>query len=438
MQEERYTFGPYSLDLARRSILKDGRLHRWRSKTAFPLLKMLIEAEPGIVTFDELLAEVWPSKELRRPYHTVGEGIRLLKACIPGYADHIKNHVGMGYSFDRAPKRPVFEIGTETELQAARLYAIANSEWTRRTTESVQRALDLFRKLADLQPKNPKAQLGIAQCLFLLGHVGFAVFPAREVMPKARAATEKAAKLAQDDHTRAAALTTSALLSMGYDWNLSVAERQFEDALLLDQNYGPAHHWRALMLLYTMRWPEAIDEIQTACRLALNAPMVHGTSGWLLYFMNRCEEAVEINRETVRLHPDFGAGYIMLGLAYEATGRYQDAIDALRTSFDLDSMPTPIAAAGHTYAIWGKRRKAEQMLKRLLSLKKTRLVSPYFPALVNAGLGNIDAALKLLDQAREERCDWLVQLGVDPRWRPLHNHRGFSKLLKSVGLVLSR
>lgn len=433
MAEDPYSFGPYRLDLARECILKNERLHCWRSKLHFSLLKLLIDAEPDIVTFDRFIKEVWRGQD--RTMHNVGENIRLLKLCIAGCSDHIKTHPREGYSFDRAPKRPTFDEGTAIEFQAAKLYAVAHAEWTRRTRDSVKRALDLFRELEELQPENARAHLGIAECLFLLSHVGFGILPVRTAIPEARTALDRALKLAAHDASiRAAVLSAIALISMASDWDLNAAETGFAEALMLDPNYSPAHHWKAHLLLYTDRWAEALEEIQLAGKLALNVPMVHATYGWFLYFTGDYNGAIKINEETVRLYKDFPAGYMMLGLAYEAAERYQDAIDAFTTSFGIDYRPTPLAALAHTYAISRRRRKAQQTLSELLSLKTTELVSPYFPAIVHAGLGNPDEALRLLGEARKERCDWLIQLSVDPRWKPLYGDSRFKKLMRQIGV----
>jgi len=185
-----------------------------------------------------------------------------------------------------------------------------------------------------------------------------------------------------------------------------------------------------------MRWTEALEEIQLAGQLALNAPMVHVTLGWFLYFTGDVDGAIKANEETASLYRDFPIAYLILGLAYEAAGRYSDAIDAFNTSFGMDNRPTPLAALAHAYAISGKKGKAEQTLGRLLSLKKTELVSPYFAALVNVGLGKLDETFSLLEEARGQRCDWLIQMGVDPRWKPLHGNPRFAKLLRRVGVCL--
>jgi len=429
IRDDRYSFGPYQLDPNRPHILKNGRLHSWRSKTRYLILKMLIDAEPAAVSFDEFFARLWPGKACEP--HLVGEHVRQLKLCIAGCSDHIKNHPGLGYSFDRAPKTPQFAPETGIDSYAAMLHAIAHAEWTRRTRDSVMRALTLFRELADLRPTDAKARLGIAECSFLLCHVGFGVLPIRSTLPKARSAARRALLLARRQHDagiEAAALSVSGLINMTFNRNFPLAEEQFASAISLTPHYVPAHHWRAHLFLYTMRWKEALDEIALASKLALNAPMVHGTSGWFLYFMNRPEDAIRINSETVRLYPEFPPGYFMLGIAYESMGQYDDAINAFQQSIDLDPRPTPLAALCHTYAVSGKRAKAQGVLRRLQSLAETEIVSSYFPALAHTGLRNFDEALRLLNHARKEGCDWLIQLNVDPRWKPLHGIREFTRL----------
>jgi hypothetical protein len=57
-----------------------------------------------------------------------------------------------------------------------------------------------------------------------------------------------------------------------------------------------------------------------------------------------------------------------------------------------------------------------------------RYISPYYLAAVYSGIGRMDEAFRLLDQALEQRTPWLVicvpydplslALRRDPRWKP--------------------
>lgn len=113
----------------------------------------------------------------------------------------------------------------------------------------------------------------------------------------------------------------------------------------------------------------------------------------------------------------------MLGLPYEADGQYDRAIAAFETALEIEEHATAIAALGHAYAAAGKRGKARMALAKLRKLCKAQVVSPYFDALIHAGLGETDQALACLRRAREERCDWLIHTGVEPRWDNLRQHR---------------
>ena len=165
--------------------------------------------------------------------------------------------------------------------------------------------------------------------------------------------------------------------------------------------------------------------------------MVQGTHGWILHLMGRTAEAIEINEETIRMHEDFQPGYVMLGLAYEAAQRYEKAIQSFETAYAMDSRPVALAAAGHTFGVWKKEGKARQIIRRLTTLAQTEPVSSYFLALVQIGLGEEEDAISYLGDAQRENCDWLIQLGVDPRWKPLHGHQKFRRLLQRVGLALA-
>ena len=67
-------------------------------------------------------------------------------------------------------------------------------------------------------------------------------------------------------------------------------------------------------------------------------------------------------------------------------------------------------------------------------LSARRYVSPYFMALIHAGLGEKSAAFKWLDKAYEERNEWLVWLKVDPKLDGLRDDARFADLLHRVGL----
>ena len=74
------------------------------------------------------------------------------------------------------------------------------------------------------------------------------------------------------------------------------------------------------------------------------------------------------------------------------------------------------------------------MLGELENLSEQRYVSPYWLALVYAGMGDRARALELLGRAYAERDVWLTWLGVDPRFDALREEPRLQELLRRIGL----
>jgi len=91
-----------------------------------------------------------------------------------------------------------------------------------------------------------------------------------------------------------------------------------------------------------------------------------------------------------------------------------------------------VAARGYVNGVSGRVREARQDLAILEKQAHTRFVTSYGVALVHAGLGENDAALRWLDKAVEERSNWLVWLRLDPRWDALRSDPRFERLVRGM------
>jgi hypothetical protein len=65
---------------------------------------------------------------------------------------------------------------------------------------------------------------------------------------------------------------------------------------------------------------------------------------------------------------------------------------------------------------------------------KQRYVSPYFFALVCAGLGQKDQVLEYLEKAYQERHPYLILLKVEPVFAVVRPDSRFQNLLARIGL----
>jgi hypothetical protein len=72
-------------------------------------------------------------------------------------------------------------------------------------------------------------------------------------------------------------------------------------------------------------------------------------------------------------------------------------------------------------------------LRALEAASGKRYVPPYAFALVHAGLGDRERALKSLQCACDEHDVHLTFLTVDPKWDFLRNNRRFAEILNRCG-----
>ena len=93
------------------------------------------------------------------------------------------------------------------------------------------------------------------------------------------------------------------------------------------------------------------------------------------------------------------------------------------------------AAAAHAYAMSGQIEEARRRLAELQSVSGRRYVQPYAIALVCAGLGDTDDALRWLEQAHRAHAGWWpLWAKGDPRLDVLRDDTRFQDLLRRLGV----
>ena len=114
------------------------------------------------------------------------------------------------------------------------------------------------------------------------------------------------------------------------------------------------------------------------------------------------------------------------------------AIEEYNKALAMDYIPEPLAALGYVYGKRGDRKAARGYLDlRKEAERKERIayLSPYYEALIFAGLKDTVRCLDALDKAYEQNCDWLIFLNVEPRWAGVRSHQRFHRLVERVGIT---
>jgi TolB-like protein/DNA-binding winged helix-turn-helix (wHTH) protein/Tfp pilus assembly protein PilF len=315
----------------------------------------------------------------------------------------------------------------QVSTQSYENYLKGRYYWNKRSQEGLTKAIDYFQLAIEQDPNYALAYAGLADCYSIIGSVIVGTVPALEVAPKARAAALKSLEL---DNTLAEAQTSLATVRFNYDWDWNAAASGFRRAVELNPSYATAYQRNSLYLMSMGRTSESIAEMNRAHDLDPLSISMNFSLGSRLYLAREYDQAIEQLRNTIDMDPDFVLPHLVLGQAYEQKRMYDQAITELRRAADISqSSPPAVAALARAYAVSGRTTEARKLLDQLMEQSKKRYVSPFYVAIVYAGLGENDQALDWIEKAYQDRSNAIVFAKVDPQLDTLRSTPRFQSLL---------
>jgi len=251
--------------------------------------------------------------------------------------------------------------------------------------------------------------------------------PPAVVLPKARAALVHALQL---DESLAEAHAVNAYIRAYYEWDWRAAEQEFRRALELRPNYADAYFSYSRFLASRRRFDEAIAQLGHALELDPLSLSLQTNRSLLDYFAGRYDKAKQGLMEVLKSDSTDRLSRWGLALVAEQQGRVDEAIAILErlggTSLNTKS------SLGHAYGLAGRARQARNVLRVLQTAAERSYVPSYFFALVHAGLGERDQALRYLEKAYEERSTVLAYVQIDPRLASLRAEPRFVALVRRL------
>jgi eukaryotic-like serine/threonine-protein kinase len=348
--------------------------------------------------------------------------------------DEISNEISekLRLQLTRAEKKRLTIHHTEN-AEAYRLYLKGRHYWNRWTEEGFYKAIEYFQQAVDKDPGYALAYTGLADSYVLLGWNSY--LSPKEAFPKGKAAAMTALRLAPD---LAEAHTPLAALLWLHDWEWAQAQTEFKRSLELSPSYPTANHWCAEYTMTMGRHNEALDRINDGHAFDPLSLIINVAVGWAFYCARRYEEAIDQLRRTIELDPNYPVGYWILGLLFRKTGCYELAIAEGEKGVKLSGgSPLMRAALAHTFGTAGRTNEALQLLDDLTKLAEQKYVAPYFFAGIHIGLGENNRALEYLERSYDEHSHWLIYLHIDPSMDGLRDNPRFQDLLRRVGLPVA-
>jgi serine/threonine protein kinase/Tfp pilus assembly protein PilF len=303
--------------------------------------------------------------------------------------------------------------------------------WHQRSGPGLRKAIEHFNAAIGLDGEYALAYAGLADCFVLLGV--YAAAPPRAIMPKAKAAAMKALEI--DEHMAEAHASLGAIHAW-YDWDWKASEAEFKRAIELNPSYANAHHWYgSIFLTARCRFDEAMQAELKAFELEPMTMVIRANLAWISYQSRRYDDAIRYCREALEIDPNFSLARFYLGISCARQTRYDEAIQELKHAVEIAAGGSLIKAAlASIYAESGDRAAAGKILAELQSFPTNRDVSPFFLALIYAGLGDKERTLQMLEATFEERYCWIVHLKSEPVFDALRGEARFVSLLERMGL----
>lgn len=303
----------------------------------------------------------------------------------------------------------------------ARLYTVGHFYWNQRTREGVEKSIRYFEGVTKSDPRAARGFAALAQAYAIEGDYKYGKLTSKASY--ARALDYARHALALDPQSAEA----HAAMGIAQDRPKmrALAQAEYRKAIALDPAYAPAHQWYGISLLMQGKGDAAYAELKRAAELE---PLSVATNDWLAtasYFSRHYGAAVEYARQTLDLAPQRTNSYQILGLSYEAMGRYPDALEAYESyAATCERCRLEVAPLmAHTYAAAGRYDEARAQLQIAQTAMARNIADPQDVVMALVALGKRDDALRILQ--RESRKSMDATLAMDPRMDPVRKDARF-------------
>ena len=334
-------------------------------------------------------------------------------------AQALKIELGIG------DKQRLAERATENS-EAHELYLKGQYYTGRFTRAGMEKGKDYFQQAIDLDPNYAPAYLGLAYYYFARSDYAS---PPRDAMPKAAGAARKALEI---DPGLTDAHGYLGWVHFAYEWNWAAAEAEFQRAIEQRPDNVIGHELYGAFLANTGRWREATAEGRRAVELDPLSPEANSMLGGLL-ITHDVHAAISQLQRTTELDPRYWWARVLLARAYVRAGRFEEGIAEARLAQGIENDTEVSGVLGWALARAGRHDEAAKVADALIERSRREYVSPYFIAMVYAGIPEADRAFEWLDRAYAGRSSLLVSQSANADLDLLHSDPRFAELMKKMG-----
>lgn len=329
----------------------------------------------------------------------------------------------------RLSPRPAEQLAAHPINPAAyEAYRKGRYFWYKRTEENLRKGIDYFNQAVTLDPAYAPAYVGLSDSYLMLA--GRGLVNARDVVPQAKAAAEKALALNPQLGEAHASLGHVRL----HDWDWSGLDEEFKRGIELNPANAFAYYYYSEYLMAMGRTEESLSVVKRVQEIDPVSPIIGTTLPSQYYFARMYDAAADDLHKALELNPDFFLLHFRLAQAYIQQKKNQEAIDEMQKAVALSQRSTEmIAGLAQAYAAAGKTTPMRELLDELERRSHTKYVQPFYIARIYASAGDRERSLGWLEKAYADRSVDLIELKIEPAFDPLRSDPRFTDLLHRVG-----
>jgi TolB-like protein/Flp pilus assembly protein TadD len=297
------------------------------------------------------------------------------------------------------------------------------------TAPGLELAFQYYQQAIQMDPQYAAPLAGLAQTYNMLGWWGHT--PEWKAYPIARETAMKALAL---EPSMGLPHRVLGWIRWVHDWDPSAGEAELRIAINLTPGDAVARLFHAFLLAAVHRnADQALAEMRTALEIDPLSRLANTNAAWIPMFVGNHELASELAEKALEIFPDAAQAYYVLGQCELARSRYPEAAELFRKAASISPDPIPLGYLGHALGLAGRSADARALLDDLLSKSQSSFVIPRCLLWIRIGLGELDEAFRMLDEAVESRSSFLWWLRSVPLFEPLRSDARYEALVRKVG-----
>ncbi len=316
--------------------------------------------------------------------------------------------------------------------EAVDLYLKGRFEWSKRSPESLNKAVDYFTQAIVRDPNYAQAYAGLADTYNLLRE--YSAMPSNEAYPRAIAAAKKAVEL---DDSLSEAHRALAFATYYWVWDFASGEREFKRAIQLDPKDAVAHHWYGTALGAVARYPEALSQLEEARRLDPSSVSIQADRALFLCYAGRETEGLSLLKQIETADPTFISPHRYLASIAIVRGDYPVYLAESRKAAELAKDQTSmeiVKAAEQAFAAGGGKALLDSVRQIQEKYYEQGIISGYRVADICALSGKNQDAIHYLQEAFAKHDSDIIDVESDPAFRGLQADPAFRDLILRIGL----